>query len=97
MWYLRCTVGPAAVKGPEAFAGTAASCGVPVQHAPPTTEENLCTGLTPRRRDVPVLHYVMPLELTEGLIPQFSFLIKTQLHFNSHFFESFRQHKNSRV
>ncbi len=48
-WYYRCTItsGPAAEGGPGGFDGTAASCGVPVQHAPPPFRGRVCSPVWP--------------------------------------------------
>lgn len=41
------TNGPAAGGGPGRFDGTAASCIVPVQHAPPTLRGRMCSIVKP--------------------------------------------------
>lgn len=51
-WYYRCTSGPPARGGPGGFDGTAASCSVPVKHAPPTLWDRICAPVWPPRRGV---------------------------------------------
>lgn len=59
---------PAAGGGADGFRGTAASCSVPVQHAPPTLEGECVHWSDPQERDTVVVQADGCLDFRKALL-----------------------------